>query len=108
MVDSNSVAVCCFSLSPLLFSLTPIICVTSVEKGQSEPIGDESLTRDLLDTNKCYLLDCGTEVFVWMGRSTSLDDRKSASSAAEVKQYSYLLDMDFNCYVSLISFTVVQ
>ncbi|KAL3744025.1 hypothetical protein ACJRO7_013301 [Eucalyptus globulus] len=54
-----------------------------VEKGQSEPIGDESLTRDLLDTNKCYLLDCGTEVFVWMGRSTSLDDRKSASSAAE-------------------------
>ncbi|KAF8042572.1 hypothetical protein BT93_A1032 [Corymbia citriodora subsp. variegata] len=54
-----------------------------VEKGQTEPIGDESLTRDLLDTNKCYLLDCGAEVFVWMGRSTSLDDRKSASSAAE-------------------------
>lgn len=43
-----------------------------------------SLGRELLDSNKCYLLDCGVEVFVWMGRNTSLDDRKSASKAAEV------------------------
>ncbi|XP_041021377.1 villin-4 [Juglans microcarpa x Juglans regia] len=55
----------------------------SVEKGKAEPVEADSLTRDLLDTNKCYLLDCGIEVFVWMGRSTSLDDRKSASGAAE-------------------------
>ncbi|KAI4380570.1 hypothetical protein MLD38_006747 [Melastoma candidum] len=54
-----------------------------VEKGQAEPIEAESLTRDLLETSKCYLLDCGIEVFVWMGRTTSLDDRKSASTAAE-------------------------
>jgi hypothetical protein len=37
----------------------------------------------MLDTNKCYILDCGIEVFVWMGRTTSLDDRKIASKAAE-------------------------
>ncbi|XP_041019138.1 villin-4-like [Juglans microcarpa x Juglans regia] len=54
-----------------------------IEKGNAEPIEADSLTRDLLDTNKCYLLDCGIEVFVWMGRSTSLDERKSASGAAE-------------------------
>ncbi|KAI4377222.1 hypothetical protein MLD38_014887 [Melastoma candidum] len=54
-----------------------------LEKGQAEPIEAESLTRDLLETSKCYLLDCGIEVFVWMGRTTSLDDRKSASTAAE-------------------------
>ncbi|XWS28120.1 hypothetical protein CRYUN_Cryun25bG0038100 [Craigia yunnanensis] len=55
----------------------------SVEKGQAEPVEADSLTRELLDTNKCYILDCGLEVFVWMGRNTSLDERKSASRATE-------------------------
>ncbi|XP_021723438.1 villin-4-like [Chenopodium quinoa] len=54
-----------------------------VEKGQAEPEESDSLTRDMLNTNKCYILDCGTEVFVWIGRSTTLDERKSASGAAE-------------------------
>ncbi|KAJ7955811.1 villin 4 [Quillaja saponaria] len=55
----------------------------SIEKGQPESIEADSLTRELLDTNKCYLLDCGLEVFVWMGRNTSLEERKSSSEAAE-------------------------
>lgn len=55
----------------------------SVEKGQAETVEADSLTRELLNTNKCYILDCGLEIFVWMGRNTSLDDRKSASGAAE-------------------------
>ncbi|KAK9099863.1 hypothetical protein Scep_023293 [Stephania cephalantha] len=54
-----------------------------VEKGQAEPVVADSLTKELLDTNKCFLLDCGTEIFVWMGRTTSLDERKTASTAAE-------------------------
>ncbi|KAG5225743.1 villin [Salix suchowensis] len=54
-----------------------------VEKGRAEPVEADSLTRELLDTNKCYILDCGVEVFIWMGRNTSLDERKSASGAAE-------------------------
>lgn len=54
-----------------------------IENGQAEPVDADSLTRELLETNKCYLLDCGAEVFVWMGRNTSLDERKSASGAAE-------------------------
>ncbi|XP_021634857.1 villin-4 isoform X2 [Manihot esculenta] len=54
-----------------------------VEKGQAKPVDADSLTRELLDTNKCYILDCGLEVFVWMGRNTSLDERKAASGAAE-------------------------
>ncbi|KAI5011210.1 hypothetical protein ZWY2020_013347 [Hordeum vulgare] len=52
-------------------------------QGQPEPISFESLTHDLLETNKCYLLDCGGEMYVWMGRSTSLKQRKGASEAAE-------------------------
>ncbi|XP_004296465.1 PREDICTED: villin-4 isoform X2 [Fragaria vesca subsp. vesca] len=54
-----------------------------VDKGKAEPVGADSLTRELLETSKCYLLDCGLEVFVWMGRNTSLDERRSASEAAE-------------------------
>ncbi|KAJ6804015.1 villin-5-like isoform X1 [Iris pallida] len=54
-----------------------------VDKGQTAPVEADPLTRELLNTNKCYLLDCGLEVFVWMGRNTSLEDRKSASAAAE-------------------------
>ncbi|KAH9616763.1 hypothetical protein KSS87_003305 [Heliosperma pusillum] len=54
-----------------------------VEKERAEPLEAETLTRDLLTTDKCYLLDCGTEVFVWIGRTTSLDERKKASEAAE-------------------------
>ncbi|KAI5585415.1 hypothetical protein POPTR_006G165300v4 [Populus trichocarpa] len=59
---------------------TKLFCV---EKGQAEPVETDSLTREFLDTNKCYILDCGAEVFVWMGRNTPLDERKSASVAAE-------------------------
>ena len=65
-----------FSLDYVFFS--------RVEKGQAEPVEADSLTRELLDTNKCYILDCGLEVFVWMGRNTSLDERKSACRATEV------------------------
>ncbi|RZB55499.1 Villin-4 isoform D [Glycine soja] len=54
-----------------------------VDKGKAEPIETDSLTKEFLDTNKCYILDCGLEVFAWMGRNTSLDERKSASVAAD-------------------------
>ncbi|PWA54109.1 villin 4 [Artemisia annua] len=59
---------------------TQLFCL---EKGQAEPVAADSLTKELLDTNKCYLLDCVGEIYVWMGRSTSLDERKAASGAAE-------------------------
>jgi gelsolin len=55
----------------------------SVEKGQTDAVEAECLTKELLDTNKCYILDCGLELFVWKGRSTSIDQRKSATEAAE-------------------------
>eukprot|EP01018_Ginkgo_biloba_P014879 Gb_25295 [translate_table: standard] len=54
-----------------------------VQKGLAKPIQSDSLKREVLDTNNCYLLDCGVEIYVWMGRNTSLEERKEASSAAE-------------------------
>ncbi|KAL6843762.1 hypothetical protein ACP4OV_026333 [Aristida adscensionis] len=52
-------------------------------QGKLEPMSFESLAHELLQPNKCYLLDCGAEKYVWMGRSTSLQERKAASEAAE-------------------------
>ncbi|KAL0687320.1 hypothetical protein Bca4012_086997 [Brassica carinata] len=62
------------------FDIKKLFCV---EKGKANPVEADTLEREMLDTNKCYILDCGLEVFVWMGRTTSLDDRKVASGAAE-------------------------
>ncbi|CAH2069645.1 unnamed protein product [Thlaspi arvense] len=55
----------------------------SVDKGKTEAVEAESLEKELLDTNNCYILDCGLEMFVWKGRNTSIDQRKNASEAAE-------------------------
>ncbi|KAK7388118.1 hypothetical protein VNO78_22923 [Psophocarpus tetragonolobus] len=54
-----------------------------VDNGKAEPIEIDSLTKELLETNKCYIIDCGLEVFAWMGRNTPLDERKSASEVAD-------------------------
>ncbi|KAI3472199.1 hypothetical protein Pfo_029687 [Paulownia fortunei] len=44
---------------------------------------DGELSKSILENNKCYLLDCGAEVFVWVGRVTQVDERKAAIQAAE-------------------------
>lgn len=58
---------------PKLFSITD---------GQVSPV-DGELSKSSLENNKCYLLDCGTEVFVWIGRVTQLEERKAAIQTAE-------------------------
>lgn len=42
-----------------------------------------SLSKGMLESNKCYLLDCGSEIYIWVGRVTQLEDRKAASLATE-------------------------
>ncbi|EPS70251.1 hypothetical protein M569_04508 [Genlisea aurea] len=41
------------------------------------------LAKALLEKNKCYVMDCGAEVFVWFGRLTQVDERKSAIKTVE-------------------------
>ncbi|XP_075102543.1 villin-3 [Nicotiana tabacum] len=50
--------------------------------GQVSPM-DGELSKSSLENNKCYLLDCGAEVFVWVGRVTQLEERKAAIQTAE-------------------------
>ncbi|CAK8543222.1 unnamed protein product [Lathyrus sativus] len=54
----------------------------SIADGEAKSVEGE-LSKSLLENNKCYLLDCGAEVFVWVGRVTQVDERKAACQAAE-------------------------
>ncbi|XP_062211321.1 villin-2-like isoform X2 [Phragmites australis] len=54
----------------------------SISNGQLN-LEDNVLTKSILENTKCFLLDCGAELFVWVGRVTQVDDRKTASAAVE-------------------------
>ncbi|GMI65726.1 villin 2 [Hibiscus trionum] len=53
-----------------------------ITDGELKPV-ETKLSKGLLENKKCYLLDCGAEVFVWVGRATQLEDRKASSQVAE-------------------------
>ncbi|KAJ4906629.1 Villin-2 [Raphanus sativus] len=53
-----------------------------IADGQMEPI-EGDLSKSMMENTKCYLLDCGAEVFVWVGRVTQMDERKAANQSAE-------------------------
>ncbi|KAK7387220.1 hypothetical protein VNO78_27824 [Psophocarpus tetragonolobus] len=42
-----------------------------------------SFSKEMLETDKCYMLDCDGEIFVWMGRQTLLTERRTATKAIE-------------------------
>ncbi|XP_061340327.1 villin-3-like [Gastrolobium bilobum] len=54
----------------------------SIADGEVKSVEGE-LSKSLLENNRCYLLDCGAEVFVWFGRVTQVEERKAACQAAE-------------------------
>ncbi|VVB06037.1 unnamed protein product [Arabis nemorensis] len=54
----------------------------SISDGHVESI-DGDLIKSMLENSKCYLLDCGSEVFIWVGRVTQVEERKTAIQAAE-------------------------
>ncbi|XP_047315379.1 villin-2-like isoform X3 [Impatiens glandulifera] len=54
----------------------------SIIDDQVKPV-DGELTKSILENNKCYLLDCGAEIFIWFGRVTQIEERKAATQAVE-------------------------
>ncbi|KAJ4978165.1 hypothetical protein NE237_008945 [Protea cynaroides] len=54
----------------------------SIMDGEWKMVEGE-LSKSMLENNKCYLLDCGAEVFIWVGRVTQVEERKAASQAAD-------------------------
>ncbi|KAL4188346.1 hypothetical protein AMTRI_Chr08g201960 [Amborella trichopoda] len=72
-----------------------------IAKGEAKFVADSSLKKDMLHTDKCYMLDCGAEIFVWMGSNTSLTERKTSISAMEDIVHS--LDRSTNSHVIFLT-----
>ncbi|CAI0439623.1 unnamed protein product [Linum tenue] len=54
----------------------------SIHEGGVTAVEGE-LSKGMLENNKCYLLDRGAEVFIWVGRSTQVEERKTVGKVAE-------------------------
>lgn len=54
----------------------------SINDGQLK-LEEGTPSKAMLENNKCYLLDSGAEIHVWVGRVTQLEERKAACKAAE-------------------------
>uniref|UniRef100_A0A0E0D0S5 HP domain-containing protein n=1 Tax=Oryza meridionalis TaxID=40149 RepID=A0A0E0D0S5_9ORYZ len=54
----------------------------SINNGQLK-LEDTVLTKSILENNKCFLVDCGSDLFIWVGRLTQVEERKAASAAVE-------------------------
>eukprot|EP00250_Pteridium_aquilinum_P017294 c23553_g2_i2 orf=330-3245(+) len=57
-----------------------LLCVC---EGQTKKVQESDLRRDLLKTNKCYIVDCGVELFAWVGRDTHLEERRTTAVLVE-------------------------
>ncbi|CAN6483310.1 unnamed protein product [Victoria cruziana] len=60
-------------------------CIPETTAGQLYSISDGQLeliegvpSKSMLENYKCYLLDCGAEIYVWVGRATQLKERTKA------------------------------
>lgn len=66
------------------FTVCPVHCSPcSINDGELK-FEDIPLTKAVLENTRCFLLDCGAEMFVWVGRVTQLEDRKAVTKAVEV------------------------
>ncbi|KAJ8749772.1 hypothetical protein K2173_012323 [Erythroxylum novogranatense] len=52
-------------------------------QGKLFPCESNLLGREILESNKCYMLDAGSDIFVWMGENSSISERKSSISVVE-------------------------
>ncbi|XP_008220688.1 PREDICTED: villin-1 [Prunus mume] len=63
---------------------TPFVKLSWIStQGKLHPCQTDSLSKEMLETDKCYMVDCDSEIFVWMGKHCSVTERKTSISAAE-------------------------
>ncbi|OIW09546.1 hypothetical protein TanjilG_30865 [Lupinus angustifolius] len=58
-------------------------------QGKLRQTGSNAFSKEMLESDKCYMLDCDGEIFVWMGRQTLLTERRTATKAIETAVLSF-------------------
>lgn len=54
-------------------------------KMEISKIAEQDLSSDALDSKDAFILDTGREIFVWVGKSCTMEERQKAMSYAQVK-----------------------
>uniref|UniRef100_A0A0E0H9R3 Gelsolin-like domain-containing protein n=1 Tax=Oryza nivara TaxID=4536 RepID=A0A0E0H9R3_ORYNI len=54
-----------------------------INKRNLVPVETNLLEREMLNSDRNYILDCGTEVFLWMGMTTLVSERRTSVTALE-------------------------
>jgi len=64
---------------------TKLYCISSASGGTltTDEIKASPLTQNLLDTSHCFILDCGADIFVWVGTKSSKEEKKESTIIAQ-------------------------
>ncbi|XP_006654058.2 villin-1 [Oryza brachyantha] len=54
-----------------------------INKRNLVPVETHLLEREILNSDRNYILDCGTEVFLWMGMTTLVSERRTSATSLE-------------------------
>lgn len=55
-----------------------------VNRGKLLPVEGDTLDRAMLSSDKCYLLDCYSKLYLWMGKTTPSSEKKASITSVEV------------------------
>jgi Gelsolin repeat len=55
-----------------------------VNRGKLLPVESDALDRTVLSSDKCYLLDCYSKLYLWMGKTTPSSEKKASITSVEV------------------------
>jgi len=58
---------------------------------KTDQIEANPLTQNLLDTNDCFILDCQSEIFVWVGKGATKEEKKQSTLIAQsfLEKFNY-------------------
>ncbi|EES17736.2 hypothetical protein BDA96_09G051200 [Sorghum bicolor] len=59
-----------------------------INKRNLVPLEAHLLDREMLNSDRSYMLDCSTEIFLWMGMTTLVSERKSSVTVLEDYMHS--------------------
>lgn len=72
-----------------------------INKKNLVPLEAHPLDREMLNSDRSYMLDCSTEIFLWMGMTTLVSERKS--SVAVLEDYVHSQGRSFNVHTFIMT-----